>query len=114
MMSRLGRDELEALQNPENWEDEENPVRPPVKSPRAVVSVAFSREDFESIAAHAREHGMKTSEFIRRAALNQLAPKQEEALVSVTGVVSTGYAAVSAPRARTQVSMPEPPVYATT
>lgn len=40
-----------------------------VKSPRAVVSVAFAREDFELVARVARTSGMRTSEFIREASL---------------------------------------------
>jgi hypothetical protein len=110
-MPRLGKDELTELQDPGNWEDEEDPVRPPVKSPRAIVSVAFSREDFERIAEHAREHGMKTSEYIRRAALDQLMPKQKAAVFVVTGSVATEYAAITTRRARTTVNTPEPPVY---
>lgn len=61
--------ELRDLQDPNNWEDLDSTPRPPVKSPRAVVSVAFSREDFGRVVAAAQRHEMKTSEFIRHAAL---------------------------------------------
>ena len=47
-------------------------VHPPVKPTRAIVSVAFSRSDFDELADHAERTGMKLSEFIREAALKQL------------------------------------------
>ena len=70
-MARLADEELEELQTPDNWEDAEDAVQPPVKAPRAVVSIAFSREDFQMVADYAKRHGMKTSEYIREAALKQ-------------------------------------------
>lgn len=62
------------LQNPENWDFEKADVRPGVKKSRAVVSVAFTREDFELVARAAEEFGMKVSEFIRAAALDRAQP----------------------------------------
>ncbi len=79
--------ELQELENPENWEDESE-VLPAVKSRRAVVSVAFSREDFEYVVERAQLQGMKTSELIREAALAHLSeqPAQAQAVVlSVSG-----------------------------
>jgi hypothetical protein len=111
----MSQDELSALQNPDTWEDVEDSVRPAVKSPRAVVSVAFSREDFEAIAQYAKRHGMKTSEFIRRAALAQLAPKcSGPGVVSVTGPVATNHTVVGPPRGRVEVRTSQPPVVSTT
>ncbi len=112
-MGKVSAEELAELQNPETWEDEAEPERPPVKSPRAIVSVAFSREDFEHVAEYAQQHGMKTSEFIRRAALDATLPSQHCAMVTVSGGVMTGGTVVTAPRARVEVTMPEPPVNAT-
>jgi hypothetical protein len=114
-VAKMSWEELEELQSAETWEGTGETVRPSPKSARAIVSVAFSREDFETIAEYARQHGMKTSEFIRRATLDKVTPKREEPVVfSVTGAVFTGYVSVSAPRAKTKVSTkPEPAVYAT-
>lgn len=114
-MTRMSKEELAELQSPETWGDTEETVQRATKPSRAVVSVAFSREDFETIAESARQQGMKTSEFIRRSALEKAAPSQSGArVVSVSGGVYTGYTIVSAPRARTEVTTkPEPAVYAT-
>lgn len=62
--------EMHELQNSANWDTEHPEVRHPEKPGRAVVSVAFARDDFDRVAKRARERGMKTSEFIRSAALD--------------------------------------------
>ena len=78
------------LQNPNNWDFENAEKRPGVKKPRAVVSVAFSREDFERVAEHAEHLGMKISEFIRNAALEQVeGPKVGGDFVLVSGLYGT-------------------------
>jgi hypothetical protein len=61
--------EREELHNPESWDWERAQSRPGRKKPRAVVSVAFNRDDFETVSAFAERAGMKLSEFIRSAAL---------------------------------------------
>lgn len=112
-MSKLSQEELEELQNPDNWEDA-GTVHPAAKSPRAVVSVAFSREDFDEVADYAKQHGMKISEFIRRATLERISPKQQRAVVmSVTGGVQTSYTAIAPPRPRVEVKTPQPDVLST-
>lgn len=68
-MGHENEQELRELQDPAAWDDESVEVLPPVKAPRAIVSVAFSRADLGQIAAYAQRHGMKLSEFIRKAAL---------------------------------------------
>ena len=65
---------LNEPRDPGQWDDQAAEVRPPVNNPRAVVSVAFTREDFNRVSQHARALGMKTSEFIRKAALDRLEP----------------------------------------
>ena len=56
----------EELQNPDNWDLEHaEKAAPAARKARAVVSVAFPGEDFESVAKMAERLGMKTSEFIR-------------------------------------------------
>ena len=60
----------EELQNAENWDFENAEKMPGRKNARAVVSVAFNRDDFELVGQRAEQLGMKTSEFIREATLN--------------------------------------------
>lgn len=65
----LSKDQLDS----EEWMDEgESEIRPPVKSARSVVSVAFSAEDLERVSVEARRRGLKLSEFIRSSALERL------------------------------------------
>ena len=73
-MAKISKEELEELQSAESWESTDETVEPSPRPARAIVSVAFSREDFETVAEFARQHGMKTSEFIRRAALEKTTP----------------------------------------
>lgn len=101
-VAKLTKEELAELQDPNTWEDV-GEVRPAVRSPRAIVSVAFSRDDFIAVAEYAERHGMKTSEFIRRATLERLAPIEREAIVSVSGSVQTGDADIAAPRPTVEV-----------
>jgi hypothetical protein len=87
----MDADELKELEDPSTWEDG-GEVRPAVKSSRAVVSVAFSREDLARIAAEAERRGMKTSEFIRAAALRCVTtPGTLARVVSVTGLADSDY-----------------------
>ena len=57
------------LENPDNWDFNAVKVHPAVKSARAIVSVAFSREDYELVSLCAESSGQRISEFIREAAL---------------------------------------------
>ena len=61
----------EQLQDPANWDFERAEKRPGVKKTRAVVSVAFSQEDYDDVLDAAERRGMRTSEFIRSAALDR-------------------------------------------
>ena len=75
----------------DEWDLEGAEKRPAVKHPRAVVSVAFRRNDFETVAAAADRFGERLSEFIREAALARARPqKQENVSVSLSGL-PTGY-----------------------
>ena len=67
-MSKRGDRELEA---PGNWDYESAERRSPARPARVVVSVAFPRDDFEQVAKCAEIQGMRTSEFIRVAALDR-------------------------------------------
>lgn len=76
------------LENPESWDYKSLQTRQPVKSPRVVVSVAFSREDFAVVSQFAERLGKRTSEFIREAALEKAKGRGMEITVSDFG--STG------------------------
>lgn len=65
-------DERDDLADPASWEFTDEPASPQ-RPPRAVVSVAFSRADFERVESYAREHGQKISEAIREAVLARVA-----------------------------------------
>lgn len=69
--------ELEELQDDGNWDQGPGTVQPPVMNARAVVSVAFSRRDLDRVSLRAEELGMKTSEFIRQAALERTENRRE-------------------------------------
>jgi hypothetical protein len=99
--------EEQELQRPETWDDESAEVLPPVKAPRAIVSVAFSGADFARVAEYARRHGMKTSEFIRTAALDRVAGGggDRTVITSITdgrgGFTNGGYAITGGARSLT-------------
>lgn len=67
----MDRDETQELEQPDNWDYDNAERRRPVRGARAVVSVAFSRADFEQVAAAAEHVGQRTSEFIRQAAMER-------------------------------------------
>ena len=71
-MARVTADEEKELHDPETWEDGEEQEPRPGRAPRAIVSVAFSRDDFERVADFAQSNNMKISEMIRNAALERV------------------------------------------
>ncbi|MEX2226634.1 MAG: hypothetical protein WEB52_09315 [Dehalococcoidia bacterium] len=80
--------DLEELQDPESWEfDEEDAAVPPRKA-RAVVSVAFPREDFDRVEEFAEQHGLKVSALIRQAAVAFVSGAQ--GATSTIAVLSAG------------------------
>ena len=85
------------LENEDQWDYEAAEKRPAVTKPRAVVSVAFARDDFERVSESAEFHEMRLSEFIRVAAL-------EKAARSVTALVTSSTSAT--PRFETRLSTP--------
>jgi hypothetical protein len=64
------------IEDEETWDFDSATIHPPSKSARAIVPVAFGSGDFEQVAEYARKHGMKLSEFIRRAALDRIAAER--------------------------------------
>jgi hypothetical protein len=75
--------EKKELQNPKTWDWDRAEAHPGHKKPRAVVSVAFNRDDFETVAFYAERAHMKLSEFIRSAAIG--CAEGKNLLVFVTG-----------------------------
>ena len=61
------------LRNQEIWDIDQAVVLPATQKPRAVVSVAFNRDDFNRVTEAAQRSGVKTSEFIREATLDKAA-----------------------------------------
>ncbi len=59
------------LMDPGSWDFDAAMVATPSKSPGAVVSVRFTKEDLTAVSEAALERGMKTSEFIRSAAIEK-------------------------------------------
>ena len=80
-------EEEKELQDQETWDFSQTVVSPGMSKARAVVSVAFVREDYQQVVQAAKKSGVKTSEFIRSAALSKA-----QALTIVT---SMGFAGVS-------------------
>ncbi|MCH7745274.1 MAG: hypothetical protein IIB15_00425 [Chloroflexi bacterium] len=71
------KDELEDLEKPDNWDFDNAVEHPPVRGRRAIVSVAFPRDDFQLVSGTAAKLGMKTSEFIRKAAIEKASTSAE-------------------------------------
>ncbi|MDQ2652318.1 MAG: hypothetical protein M3Z20_04655 [Chloroflexota bacterium] len=115
-MTRMSKEELEELQDAGSWEEDGAIAQPRGKAPRAIVSVAFPREDFERVTAQAKLAGMKTSEFIRQAALEKASPQlRESRVLAVSGYVTSSHTTVSTQRgAKAEVTCAEPLTYSTT
>jgi hypothetical protein len=99
------------LQDPDSWDYERAIELPASKKPRAVVSVAFAREDFERVAMAARRDGKKISEFVRDAAIGQVASPGARATLMVSSagagslIVTGGFGPMT--RARVLVTSEE-------
>ena len=115
----MTNDELKQLQDDESWDASQASLRSPVRNARAVVSVAFAREDLDRVSARAEELGMKTSEFIRHAALESAAAsgggsKSTITSVSAPGAFRSSYQRTSEGRSDSRFSTNEPePAYVT-
>jgi uncharacterized protein (UPF0264 family) len=86
--------DMEDLMNPDSWDFSGGDSRtnqaksdPPRRAPRAVLSVAFQRADFEKVERYATEQGQKISEVVRNATM---------AYVSGAIVLGSGIRMVSA------------------
>ena len=78
------------LRNPASWNMDEAVLHEPVKTPRSVVSVSFGQDDLAAVAQAARESGMKTSEFIRNAAVMEATRKRRRSFDAFSGGASQG------------------------
>ena len=74
----------------DEWDFENAEKREPSRRPRAVVSVAFPREDFELVERRARKLGKKLSEFIREASLARAKSPEPIRPVITFGGMSSG------------------------
>ena len=79
-------EEEQSLREAETWDIDQAVVNPPVQHRRSVVSVAFSREGFDRVAQAAKQNDLKTSEFIRIAALEKAA---SDTRISTFGLAGT-------------------------
>lgn len=70
----MNDENMQALQDTQEWEFESAELHQPVRGTRAraVVSVAFSSEDFSMVVDAAQREGLKMSQFIREAALERV------------------------------------------
>ena len=80
----------EELRDPENWSFTDEQTVPRSRAARAVVSVAFSRDEVERIQEYARDRGLKLSQFIREAALAQSERATNISRASFTSVGGRG------------------------
>jgi hypothetical protein len=84
-MDAAARD-FEELEDPENWDFDNVQIQPPVKNPRAIVSVPLNRNELSQIEAAARRCGISLSEYIKGAALQRSAsPEQNTTTESECG-----------------------------
>jgi|GEM_PF-1522920 len=85
----MAREDLESLENSGELDSPKAEKPAPVKSHRSVVSVTFPRDVFAQVAQAAEQNGMRTSEFIRVAAVEKAAGHPPVGgPVSVSGQVS--------------------------
>lgn len=99
----MARQEPNEREDAKAWDWEHAESRPAGKRPRAVVSVAFNRDDFELVAGFAERAGMKLSEFIRSAAIGCAEGKMLVVFLTAGNVDSGGGGLLPLP-ATTQAS----------
>lgn len=76
----------------DEWDFENAEKREPARRPRAVVSVAFSRDDFELVEERAKGLGKRLSEFIREASLARArVPEPMRPIVTFGGMSSGSF-----------------------
>lgn len=86
----MAEQELDRVENEEEWDLDTGGVGQPVLKRRSVVSVSLNRDDFMTISICAEQHNMKTSEFMRRASL-QKANERNVSLSSIQGTFTVSF-----------------------
>ena len=86
----MTEEEEQELRKAETWDVEQVVVNPAVQNRRTVVSVAFSRNGFERVANAAKRNDLKTSEFIRIAALEKAASTTRISTFGLAGASQWG------------------------
>ncbi len=76
----------EEMSDPQQWDFDSAQVVKPNKSPGAVVSVRFSKDDLTAVSNAALERGMKTSEFIRSAAIEKATCDVRRPVIAISAV----------------------------
>ena len=77
-----GNDELEELEHSDAWDFDRAERRPAVKNARAVLSVAFPRPDYDRVTRCVDQLHMRTSEFVREAALEKADCHQQRSVLT--------------------------------
>ena len=85
------------LQDESTWDSDKAEVRPPSRSNRVVVSVAFARQDFDKVVELAESVNMKTSEFIRTSALEKVSKPAEPSGITTYSVSNAGFVISGSP-----------------
>ena len=62
--------DLNELEDPATWEDDEGTLHPPVQHPKAVVAVRLTLQEVARLEHEATALGMLLPEFVRHAALS--------------------------------------------
>ncbi len=99
--------ELEDLENPDNWDYDNAQKRPGTRNRRSVVSVGFTREDFEKVSQLAEQLGVTVSGFIRYATLEKLTLQTSGPSLTSTDPVTFAIQPVSTTRFRLASTYPE-------
>ena len=85
-------DEMREMQDPSTWEftPDEGAAKPRLRKPRAIVSVAFQRADFERVELYAEAHELKVSELIRQATLSYIDSASTNVMMRCVSAGSAG------------------------
>ena len=81
----MSDEEVQNLEDPRAWDQENAVTVRPKRKVRAVVSVAIPAEAFDQISESAERAGMKLSEFIRDAAMEKTASLSRMESIELSG-----------------------------
>ena len=80
----MNKENLSNLENPEVWDLEAKSKVKASTGQRVVVSVAFPGVEFDKVAEAADRFGMKTSQFIRTAAIEKASEEPKVSVLQLT------------------------------